>query len=273
MSAPQSNNMHSYVLCSSKDLDLRKTLFSGQAFRWLATNHSYRCTVEGRKVTLLEFVDEIVAVGPEEDREFWRDYFDLNREYPKAWTELEESNDVFGLRAIKAGKGLRVMRQPLREVCIAFLLSQNNNVGRIRKTMLQLCQEQGDVPSWNDLAEIDIGSWQEMGAGYRAGYLAEFAQKVAENPECLEKLSELPDEKLLEALCQFRGIGIKVASCIALFGYSRTSLIPEDVWIKRIKEERYKGEHLPYTGTEWAGLFQQLVYDYVRQNPKELDRV
>ena len=78
-------------------------------------------------------------------------------------------------------------------------------------------------------------------------------------------LAELDTAELLEALMQLKGVGIKVASCVALFGYHRLDTLPVDVWMKRVIETVYNGE-LPEEYRQYAGVLQQYMFNYARLN-------
>ena len=76
----------------------------------------------------------------------------------------------------------------------------------------------------------------------------------------MKDLASCDDETLLESLMALPGIGIKVASCIALFSYHRTGLAPVDVWIQRVIDRYYGGKNpFPRYGSQ-AGILQQYLF-------------
>ena len=79
----------------------------------------------------------------------------------------------------------------------------------------------------------------------------------------LSELNELPTDKLIERLLEEKGVGIKVASCVALFGYHRLDVVPVDVWMKRVIDTVYNGE-LPKEYKSYAGVIQQYLFNYAR---------
>ena len=61
-----------------------------------------------------------------------------------------------------------------------------------------------------------------------------------------------------------KGVGLKVASCVALFAYGRLDCFPIDVWVKRVLDKYYPDgfDHTALPGC--AGLVQQYLFYYER---------
>ena len=120
-------------------------------------------------------------------------------------------------------------------------------------------------PEPKALAEADTKELAACGLGYRVDYVRNAARLVADGIVDLRVLAELDTAELLEALMQLKGVGIKVASCVALFGYHRLDTLPVDVWMKRVIETVYNGE-LPEEYRQYAGVLQQYMFNYARLN-------
>ena len=58
-------------------------------------------------------------------------------------------------------------------------------------------------------------------------------------------------------------MGVKVASCVALFGYHRLEVAPVDVWMHRVIDQVYDGR-LPEEYESYAGVIQQYLFNYAR---------
>ena len=102
-----------------------------------------------------------------------------------------------------------------------------------------------------------------MRSGFRAKYLLDAAQKVADGTVDLYNLKNLPlDDARLE-LMKINGVGPKVADCCLLFSHHHTAAFPKDVWIKRAMDVLFKGE-LPENAKEYAGIAQQYIFFYAR---------
>ena len=55
----------------------------------------------------------------------------------------------------------------------------------------------------------------------------------------MRDISLLNTNDALDELMKVKGIGMKVASCILLFGYSRFDVFPIDTWVKHFIAEKY----------------------------------
>ena len=68
---------------------------------------------------------------------FWRRYFALDMDYGAIQAQFAGSKRL--AECVAAAPGLRVLRQPFFEVLCTFLISQNNNIPRIRGIVARLC--------------------------------------------------------------------------------------------------------------------------------------
>lgn len=197
----------------------------------------------------------------QEYNDVWVDYFDLNSDYDKIKHKILAGNDLYLKKAVEYGYGLRILNQNLWEVIISFIISQRNNIPRIKKTIEQLCLPYGNsFPDIRELKTYSERDFKNIGAGYRAKYLMN-----ACNID-LNYLKTLDYQKAIEYLKQFNGIGDKVANCIALFGLHKMEAFPRDVWINRIINTKYHGifDVTPYK--EHAGIIQQYMFFYERNS-------
>lgn len=248
--------------------DPRAIAESGQCFRMLPTVGGATVIASGRRLTI-----ETLGGGRFRfscDREgfdaFWRDYLDLNVDYAAMQREAPEG-DAFLRRAIRCGHGLRILRQDPWETLIGFILSQRKSIPAIRGCMERLCERFGDdcggyraFPTASALAYADEATLRDCGLGYRAPYVLAAARAVAEDTLNLSALAALDDEALLQALAELRGVGVKVTSCVALFGYHRLACAPVDVWIARVIDEEYGGRSPFGAYGAFAGLYQQYLF-------------
>ena len=60
-----------------------------------------------------------------------------------------------------------------------------------------------------------------------------------DNYENLKDIDKLSTKDALKELMKIKGIGLKVASCILLFGYRRLDVFPIDTWVKQYMVENY----------------------------------
>ena len=95
-------------------------------------------------------------------------------------------------------------------------------------------------PTPQQLAGASEARLRELGLGYRAPYIVEAVAKVAAEPEdYLLGLRAKPLEEVREALTAFKGVGLKVADCVALFSLDQLSVVPVDTHIARVAREKY----------------------------------
>ena len=76
-------------------------------------------------------------------------------------------------------------------------------------------------------------------------------------------------EHTISRLMEIKGVGAKVASCVALFGFANLEAFPIDVWMKRAIDEYFGGNLDPRALGRYAGIAQQYIFHYVRNLSKE----
>ena len=79
--------------------------------------------------------------------------------------------------------------------------------------------------------KLSIEDIRSTGVGFRDKYIISALEKIKEDELFLEKIDSLNTEEALKELCNIKGIGLKVASCILLFGYYRLDVFPIDTWV------------------------------------------
>ncbi len=276
------------------DFSLKYTLESGQSFRWNRIDTAYYGVVEGRILKIFQEGTTLHVESSDDEDEthfvpFLRHYLDIERDVPKILTEV--NNDAYMHRAIEKLWGMRILNQELWETIASFILSQNNNVPRIRGIIRRLSERFGkhltlagyvdySFPNPDALAEATEEELLGCGTGYRATYLRNAAQAVVsgELPLTLVKQMSYPEAK--QTLMCRDGIGEKVADCICLFSLGHLPALPIDVWIKRIFETLYfrrsathrEIRHFAdsYFG-DGAGYAQQYLFHYVHEYPNWAD--
>lgn len=263
-----------------ENCDLDQIAESGQCFRWCKiADHSYRIPAFGRVVEVVQEGNSFsFSCEEEEFRDIWRRYFDLDTDYAKLIAAIDPE-DEFLCRAAVSGSGLRILRQELWEVILSFVISQNNNIPRIKRSMETLCSRYGqgqaeisgvEIFSVPDYIHIHSGKREaladkSLGLGYRHEYIWEICEYLDGNPSYLPELREKGYEDAMRLLMERKGIGRKVASCICLYGLHCLDACPVDTWIKRIIEEDYQGKMPGWMTGSYAGVYQQYVFYYKRK--------
>ena len=142
-------------------------------------------------------------------------------------------------------KGLRILKQPHYECIATYILATNANVKRIGAMVENVCRTFGkdlggrySFPTPEEIISRK-GLIYECRLGYRAERFVEFAQSVHDgtfDPDALESASY---EDCIEALLTIKGVGPKVADCIALFSYGHLEAFPIDARIGAILKDTY----------------------------------
>lgn len=228
---------------SSDCFNIKNTLENGQCFRWNQVDKdTYQGVAGGRALRLKQYGDGVLFSCSDEDFSHWRRYFDLDTDY--AAIEGRFIHDSIIGDCVKAGTGMHILRQELWEVLISFIISQNNNIKRIKgiiERMCALCGRQSEAyggtvysfPTAERLAAISVEELEKIGLGYRAPYVAKCAAAVSENPSLLDSLMKMEYAQARLTLLSMYGIGPKVANCILLFGLRQLSAFPVDTWMKK----------------------------------------
>ncbi len=267
------------VICDIRPLDIALTLDCGQSFRWSETgNGKWHGVAFGRSVDVYCENDMLVICGDVRngDEKLWRDYFDLDTDYAAICENLKA--DKWLNKAITAYPGIRILRQDSWEALCSFIISQNNNIPRIKGIIDRLCSQFGEklsggdfsFPSAQIIAEKTVEDLAPLRAGFRAKYIIDAARKVTAGDVKLEKIADMPIEEAREELQKISGVGPKVAECTLLYGFGRKEAFPVDVWVRRIMGELYP-DGLPECTAGVEGIAQQYLFHWRRniENPFE----
>lgn len=243
-----------------------------------------------------------ISCSEEEWESVWREWFDMDRSYNelrKRVCELEDDVDKdvsLGINTIMThGEGIRILRQDPWETLCTFIISQRRSIPSIKTSVRRMSERWGgeinapaikrlmknvkgtpvdsvpaliSFPTANSLSQVEPEVLNKVaGLGYRDKYVHDTAVKVAAGELDLGKLNALNDEDLLKRLESLRGVGVKIASCTALFAYGRLDVAPVDVWIQRVIKEDFNGEDvLNHQYKEISGLVQQWMYYWALRN-------
>lgn len=261
--------------------DPAQTLDCGQAFRWREVPDErgvlwWEGAAGGRALRLRRRGDTLLLrCSQEEFQGFWREYFDWDRDYDQSREALSAMSPVLR-EATAFAPGIRILRQDPWEALCSFLVSQNNNIPRIKGILDHLCARWGEpipgsglfaFPGPEALSRLSLEDLAPLRAGYRAGYLLDAARKVGAGEVDLKKIARSPAEFGRSELQKIVGVGPKVAECVLLYGFHKTECFPMDVWMKRAMKVLLPGTS-PEAFGENAGLAQQYIFHYSRNHPE-----
>lgn len=285
------------------DFHLDHIFDSGQCFRWIKEEDgSYSGIAFGQPANISFHPYEkqssigtliIDNISEKEYDEKWKQYLDLDTDYSAVKKQLVEKDQVLA-KAIEYGHGIRILRQESWEAVISFIVSQNNNIVRIKKNIDGLCESFGEYageyrgkayytfPTATRLSALTEEDLAPIRLGYRAKYILETAKLVAEEKDpkaciteayCLNQMRYAPTEDAYEYLTKLCGVGPKVANCILLYGMAKQESFPIDVWVKRVMNRLYgikesdvktMAEYARQNFGEYGGIAQQYLFYYIR---------
>lgn len=269
------------LLKGTKTYGLSATFGCGQAFRFSPCGvNAYRGVCKGAVLTLLQTQEgiEVTQFGETLSERDIRFFLDVDRDYGLLQNELTAIEPVLE-EAIRLGSGIRLLNQAPFEAMVSFVLSSNSNMKRIQTHVEKLSELYGTCigqvegklfyafPTHEQLRQVPLEAYRQIGLGYRAEYLFELMARL-EGEEDLKVMGELDTEALIKRLMEYKGIGLKVASCIALFGYGRHDAFPVDVWIKRyfeweLKHESWNLKQMEAYGHQTYGALAGLAQQYM----------
>lgn len=258
-------------------LDLAETLDCGQAFRWKADDKGFWHGVAyGRELTvsLADNTLTLYDISEDEYNKIWKHYFDFERDY-KAIESLLKCDPTL-LKMYRLCSGVRVLNQEPWETLCSFIISQNNNIKRIKGIIERLCENFGNrleneysFPSAKVLAKLSTDDLAPIKCGFRAKYIIDAAKKVADDEIEFDTLKKLDIDSARTELCKIYGVGEKVADCTLLFSLGFSEAFPKDVWIKRAMPLLFPGG-LPKECKGIEGIIQQYIFSYARKTKLEI---
>ena len=225
------------------------TLDCGQIFRFSEFGEGYM-VISGDRAAYLH-TDGKTTVAECDDGEYFYNFFNLARDYAEIIKKAESFSVPLLSRSCEKCSGLRLLNQQKEEMIYSFIISQNNNIPRIKGIISRICEGLGEkrefmgrqyyaFPTTDALASADVEFFRRAGCGYRDVFLFETSKKIKR--EGLGGLENLNTPDLKRALMEYKGVGAKVADCIALFGFSKRDSFPVDTWIEKIYREDFNGK-------------------------------
>ena len=266
------------LLEDAHNFALDQTLDCGQAFRWQELEENTWQGVAFGKYLKISKKGNTVTFHNTSEKDFndiWRDYFDLERDYGQI-IEIISENDVLKT-ASSFADGIRILRQDPWEALCSFIISQNNNIPRIKGIVERLCENFGNkisdgvysFPSAEKLSGLSLDDLAILRSGFRAKYILDAAKKVHSGEIDLISLKTCDIDTARDNLMKIYGVGAKVADCTLLFGLGHIEAFPKDVWIKRAMEKLFDGS-LPKCAENYAGIAQQYIFHYARMTKLDI---
>ncbi len=268
------------IVENTSNFVLPHILDCGQVFRYAKVADTYQLITKNLFCILKSETNRVIIES--NNNNYFIKYFDLHNNYTLIKEEL--SKNTLMRNAINYGYGIRILNQWELEVIISFIISSNNNIGRIKKIIENICTGLGkDMGGWyafptiDALAEAGPEFFIKAGAGYRAHYLVKAIASIKNGA-----LKEIDKDTALArtALMQLAGVGRKVADCILLFAYGRREVFPVDTWIDKaylhltgkqgLTRAKISCELADIFG-KYAGYAQQYLFYFYRKTYKNME--
>jgi len=262
---------------------LFQTLGCGQCFRWktCANETDTFIGIVGDNSIVISQQDGNTLIFHDTDlasfEKIWKVYFDFERDYESLKNIFVR--DAVLSKAIEFCGGIRVLRQPKWETLCSYIISQNNNIPRIKSLINKMCVSFGNpikikkqnetlaedysFPEPEALSKLNVSDLEKLGFGYRAPYIVSAAKAVASGELNLDSVAEMPIDEARAELCKLTGVGPKVAECSLLYGFGRVEAFPVDTWIKTAMSKFYPAG-LPEFVRPYAGIAQIYLFHYIR---------
>lgn len=287
----------------------------GQCFRWQRMDKdddtAFQGIVHGKVIEVRLSGEDVLLdnITLEEFHSFYKEYFDLGRDYNKVKGILRK--DPLLKEAMAFGYGIRVLNQEPFETLISFILSSNNLIPKIKEGIRRISMHYGKkilhegeihyaFPTPQELSKATLEELRSLGLGYRAKYIEETVRLIREaeilreaerirvltedEKEKLEfdlpSMADLPHDDCHKALQRYTGVGAKVADCVMLFSMKKQEAFPVDVWVKKAMIHFYgaEGNNLPKIRAfgqnqfgELSGIAQQYLFYHARENKIRID--
>lgn len=261
---------------SIKNFDLRIIANSGQCFRIYEIEKNIFYILSTNRFLRVDYLGNSnfqFYCSKKEFFSFYFHYFDLKNNYKK-YIKCCRDDDLFLKKCILFGKGLKILNQDKFETIISFIISQRKSVKAIQTSIERLSKLCGkkivndygtfySFPTAIEILKCNSTKLLSCGMGYRTEYILKFCIDYINGLYDLESFNKLNDDELIDKLLSIKGVGIKVASCIALFAYHRFSICPKDVWINRVINDKYNGK-IPEEYIKYLGIIQQYWFNFAR---------
>jgi N-glycosylase/DNA lyase len=257
------------------EFDPVKIFGCGQCFRWNPDGHgAYIGVAFGKAARVRTQGGSIYISGPSADFEdIWRAYFDLGRDYGAIGASL--CIDDYMTQAAEYGAGIRILKQEPWETLCSFIVSQCNNIPRIKQIIDKFCELYGEpiefegstyytFPTAERTAALSEENLVPIRCGYRAPCILTAARALAEGRIDLDTLAAGTPEEAMTALKELNGVGDKVASCVLLFGLHMLDAFPIDTWVRKVLDAHYPQGLDPKIFSPHAGIAQQYMFFHMR---------
>lgn len=279
------------------NFSIQQILDCGQVFRYQLIDKNTAVVLTKDKIAYIKENEKSCQIFTN-DRDYFENYFDLKTDYEKIKNELKK--DEFLRPCCETCYGIRILKQDFFEMLVSFIISANNNIERIKKSVNYLSKNFGKkcvasfsnlqdfesdlckidnnkieyfaFPTLEELKQATIEDFKKAGLGYRAEQLYFTIQNLKN--EDIKIFKSKSNEEKYDWLLKLKGVGEKVANCVMLFSESDMSSFPVDTWINKVYNDITKTQNnnrkeieknLKNKYKNYSGYAQQYFFYYYRK--------
>lgn len=259
------------------EFDVKETLECGQVFRYKVRDFGYTVYSSDQKADI--YCQESGTKIFTNNKKYFINYFDFYTNYDKIKSSLE-ANPILG-DSVLYGSGIRILNADPLEMIVEFLISQNNNIPRIKTIVERICEAYGEdkgdfyaFPTLDRLKSIPLEFFSNIKCGYRDRYLYETIKMLGDSIK-IDDIRSMSTDNARRYLMRLKGVGRKVADCILLFGFHKTDVFPTDTWIVKAYNAIYNSNetnaekisrHFTHEFGEYSGFAQQYLFYKMRDS-------
>lgn len=272
------------ILKNINNLDLDNTITCGQIFRFTKElDNSYTVILTDRVINI-KYINNTLYIESNNEinlENIIKEYLDLNRDYITIINNIKKLDNKLS-ESLDNSLGLKMIKQQPIECIISYIISANNSVRNITNSLNLISEYYGKkvifknkeyylFPTLDKLSTITESNFRECKVGFRDKYLVEIIKSIKNNKLNINSIYSMNSTDSLNYLTSFKGIGMKVASCILLFAYQKFDVFPIDTWVKKymlddynIEGEKNIRKYCQETYKEYSGLAIQYMFNSKR---------
>ena len=267
-----------YTTERPNNFDIAQIFDCGQCFRFSRHEHkenTYCGVAFGRYLEISQSDNALVFNCDKQTFDtVWHNFLDLDSNYSLYIDSF--SDDKILHEASLFSSGIRILKQDPWEALCSFIISQNNNIPRIKGIIENMSKAFGKeiecsdgtsryaFPTAKSLYDAGEEAIFALKTGFRAKYIFDAAKSIVNGDIDLNSVYDMNLEQAMQTLMKIKGVGPKVASCVLLFGFSKYDAFPIDVWVKKILANYYSDGMSPHFTGKHAGIAQQYLFYYER---------
>lgn len=266
------------IVTQMADFSLNQTIECGQCFHYFKYGENDYGIVAFKDYTrVVQNKNELKFYNTniQDYYNIWEHYFDLKRDYKEIKQRLLEKDPSLN-QPIQELWGMRILNQNFFETLISFIISQNQQIPRIKQIIVNLSQAMGEqagenmntFPCAEKILQEGLETVKSCKAGFRSSYIIDACENYVQGNLLVDELNNMSYLDCMDRLKTIKGVGDKVANCVSLFSLNKRNAFPIDVWIKRIMEELYfhriaKNEEISELAIELFGEYGGYAQQYL----------